>query len=49
MVETHYDVLFVNPGSPTMVGNSMKIGHVATMELNGNDVDVEIILADVNP
>lgn len=49
MVETHDDVLFVNPGSPTMVGNSMKMGHVATMELNGDDVDVEIIpLADVN-
>ena len=48
MVETHDDVLFVNPGS--LVGSSRKMGHVATMELNGDDVDVDVIpLADVNP
>jgi predicted phosphodiesterase len=50
MTETHHGVLFVNPGSPTMIGNRMKTGHVATMELNGDDIDVQIIpLADLNP
>jgi putative phosphoesterase len=48
MVETHDDVLFVNPGSPTMIGAIMKMGHVATMELNGDNVDVQIIrLTDI--
>jgi putative phosphoesterase len=43
MVETHEDILFINPGSPTMVGAIMKMGHVATLELDGDRVEPQII------
>ena len=33
MVEEHQGVLFVNPGSPTLPRNLMKLGNVALMEL----------------
>ncbi|MBM4415022.1 MAG: metallophosphoesterase family protein [Chloroflexi bacterium] len=33
MVETHQGVLFVNPGSPTMVAQTMKLGTVALLEV----------------
>ena len=44
MVEEHHGVLFVNPGSPTMVGQIMRMGTVATMELTEDGgAAVEII------
>jgi putative phosphoesterase len=44
LVETHQDILFINPGSPTMVGAIMKMGNVAILTLNddGNNT-AEII------
>ena len=33
MVETHQGVLFVNPGSPTMVAQVMKLGTVGMLDL----------------
>ncbi len=32
MVETHEDILFVNPGSPNMVGDIRKTGNVAMLD-----------------
>ncbi|RLT34818.1 MAG: metallophosphoesterase [Chloroflexi bacterium] len=43
MVETHQGVLFVNPGSPTMVKQSMTLGHVAMLELTSTSATAEII------
>lgn len=44
MVETHQDILFINPGSPTMVGAIMKMGHVATLTLNDDGTnEAEVI------
>ena len=48
MVETHQGVLFVNPGSPTMVKQSMKLGTVALLELGAHGAEARIIqLADI--
>ena len=33
MVETHEGVLFVNPGSPSLIGQQVKLGTVAILEL----------------
>jgi putative phosphoesterase len=43
MVETHDDVLFVNPGSPTMVKQTRTMGTVAVMELGGDKPQVTIV------
>ncbi len=43
MVETHRDVLFVNPGSPTMVGQIMKMGTVAILDLTPDGPEARII------
>ena len=43
MVETHQGVLFVNPGSPTMVKQIMKLGTVATLELTPQGPEARII------
>jgi putative phosphoesterase len=43
MVETHDDVLFVNPGSPTMVKQTRTMGTVAVMELAGDKPQVTIV------
>ena len=43
MIESHQGVLFVNPGSPTMVGDVMKIGTVAILELTPQGPDARII------
>lgn len=48
MIETHQGVLFVNPGSPTMVAQVMKMGTVATLELTPQGADAKILeLADI--
>ncbi len=43
MIESHQGVLFINPGSPTMVGDVMKIGTVAILELTPQGPDPRII------
>jgi putative phosphoesterase len=43
MIETHRGVLFVNPGSPTMVGQIMKLGHVAVLDLTPDTAEARII------
>lgn len=43
MVETHEQILFINPGSPTMVGQIMKMGHVAILDLTDGTVDAHIV------
>lgn len=43
MVEEHRGVLFINPGSPTMVGQIMKMGHVAILDLTPDSAEAEII------
>ena len=47
MVEEHQGVLFVNPGSPTLPRNLMKLGNVALLELSPGERRATIIdLAD---
>ena len=43
MVETHQGVLLVNPGSPTMVKQIMKLGTVAILELTPQGPEARII------
>jgi putative phosphoesterase len=43
MVETHQGVLFVNPGSPTMVKQTRTMGTVAIMELTPSGPEASII------
>lgn len=43
MVESHQGVLFVNPGSPSMVKQSMKLGTVAILELMPRGPEARII------
>ena len=43
MVETHQGVLFVNPGSPNMVKQTMKLGTVALLELTPQGPEARII------
>ena len=43
MVETHEGVLFVNPGSPTMVKQVMKLGTVAVLDLTPQGPEARII------
>lgn len=43
MIETHNDILFINPGSPTMVGQIMKTGHVAVLDLTPDTAEARII------
>lgn len=48
MVETHQGVLFINPGSPTMVKQTMKMGTVAMLDLTPEGPQAHIIeLADI--
>ncbi len=48
MVETHQGVLFVNPGSPTMVGQVRKSGSVAILELKPEGPEARIVrMADI--
>ncbi len=47
MAEEHQGVLFVNPGSPTLPRNLMKLGNVAILELSPGERRASIIdLAD---
>ena len=49
MVEEHDGILFVNPGSPTIPKNSMRLGQVAIMELASGSRDARIVeLAEFN-
>lgn len=43
MIETHQGVLFVNPGSPNMVKQSMRLGTVAMLELTPTGPQASII------
>lgn len=43
MVETHQGVLFVNPGSPNMVRQTMKLGTVAILELMGEGAEARVV------
>lgn len=43
MVETHQGVLFVNPGSPNMVRQTMKLGTVALLELTAERAEARVI------
>lgn len=43
MVETHQGVLFINPGSPTMIKQVMKLGTVALLELTPETSEATII------
>ena len=43
LVETHQGVLFVNPGSTSMVKQSMKLGTVALLELTGQGAEARIV------
>lgn len=43
MAETHQDILFVNPGSPTLPKQVRKLGTVAVMELGVSDRSAHII------
>lgn len=43
MVETHQGVLLVNPGSPNVVGQEVRLGTVAILELTPGNRDVTVI------
>ncbi|MEX0783510.1 MAG: metallophosphoesterase family protein [Dehalococcoidia bacterium] len=43
MVETHSGVLLVNPGSPSLVGQQVKLGTVAILELDGERAVARIV------
>ncbi len=43
LVEEHQGLLFVNPGSPTMIGQVRKMGTVATLELSPGKREAKII------
>ena len=43
MVETHQGVLFVNPGSPTLVKQNIRLGTVAILEITPESTAARII------
>jgi uncharacterized protein len=43
MIETHDGVLLVNPGSPSLVGQQVRLGTVAILELTPGSRDARII------
>lgn len=43
LVEEHHGVLFVNPGSPTMIGQVRKMGSVAMLEITPGKCEAKII------
>ncbi len=43
MIETHSGILLVNPGSPSLVGQQVKLGTVAILELDGERVEARIV------
>ena len=49
LVEEHDGILFVNPGSPTLPRNSMRLGQVAILELTPEGREARIVeLAEFN-
>ena len=43
MVERHGDILLVNPGSPSLVGQQVRLGTVAILELEAESADARIV------
>ena len=43
MVESHSDILLVNPGSPSLVGQQVKLGTVAILDLDGERAEARIL------
>ena len=43
LVETHQGVLFINPGSPTMVKQTRKLGTVAVLEISSRGTEARLI------
>jgi putative phosphoesterase len=43
MVESHDGILFVNPGSPSLVRQQVRLGTVAILELSGTQRDARVI------
>jgi len=43
VVENNYDILFVNPGSPTFLHYLRGLGTIGIMEINSGKVDVQIV------
>jgi putative phosphoesterase len=43
MVETHSGILLVNPGSPSLVGQQVKLGTVAILDFDGDRADARIV------
>ena len=43
MVETHEGVLLVNPGSPSLIGQQVKLGTVAILELTAERREARIV------
>ena len=43
MVETHQEVLFVNPGSPSLVKQNIRLGTVAILEITPESKTARII------
>lgn len=43
LIETHDGILFINPGSTSMVKQVMKLGHVATLEFTADGPVAKII------
>ncbi len=43
MVERHGDVLLVNPGSPSLVRQQVRLGTVAILELDGERTEAHIV------
>ena len=43
MVETHEGILLVNPGSPSLVGQQVRLGTVAVLDLAADSRQANII------
>jgi len=43
MVETHAGILLVNPGSPSLIGQQVRLGTVAILELTADSREARII------
>jgi putative phosphoesterase len=43
MVERHSGILFVNPGSPSLVGQQVRLGTVAILELDQSTAEARIV------
>ncbi len=43
MVETHDGILFVNPGSPSLVGQQVRLGTVAILDLRAKGREARIV------